>query len=61
MGSSPTTGTNFKMLFYSKLEQPEEGSASESASEVNTWVKLYHYPGIARPSLAKTGYAARLV
>jgi hypothetical protein len=49
------------MLFYSKLEQPEEGSASESASEVNTWVKLYHYPGIARPSLAKTGYAARLV
>ena len=43
------------------MAQPEEASASESAGEINTRVKLIHYPGIARPSLAKTGFAARLV
>jgi hypothetical protein len=61
VGSSPTTGTNFNLLIFSKMVRPEEGSASESASEINTRVKLNHYPGIARPSLAKTGFAARLV
>jgi hypothetical protein len=48
-------------LFFNRMAKPEEASASESASEINTRVKLNHYPGIARPSLAKTGFAARLV
>jgi hypothetical protein len=43
------------------MVRPEEGSASESASEINTGVKLNHYPGINRQLLATTGFAARLV
>jgi hypothetical protein len=43
------------------MVQPEEASASESDSEINTRVKHNHHPGINRPSLAKTGFAARLV
>jgi hypothetical protein len=46
VGSSPTTGTNFISLFFNKMVRPEEGSASESASEINTGVKLNHHPGI---------------
>ena len=43
------------------MAQPEEASASESASEINTGLKLNYYPGINRQSLAMTGFAARLV
>jgi hypothetical protein len=43
------------------MVQPEEGSACESASEINTGVKLDHYPGINRQLLAKMGFAALLV
>jgi hypothetical protein len=46
---------------FNKMGQPEEASASESASEISTAVKLNHYPGTTRPSLATTGFAARLV
>jgi hypothetical protein len=49
------------LLFCNELQLPEEASASESASEISTRVKLNHYPGITRPSLATTGFAARLV
>jgi len=49
------------MLIFSKMVQSGEGSASESASEINTGVKLYHHPGVNRQSLAMTGFAARLV
>ena len=45
------------MLFDSKLEQPEDGSASE----INTGIGLNNYSGITRQSLAMTGFAARLV
>jgi len=48
-------------LFCNEMVQPEEGSASESASEINTLVKHNYHHGIKRPSLAKTGFAARLV
>ena len=61
MGSSPATGTNFKMLFYRKLEQPEEGSASESASEITTGVEPLNHPGTTRQPLEMTGLAARFV
>jgi hypothetical protein len=40
---------------------PEEVSASESASEINTGQLLNYYPGITWQSLATTGFAARLV
>jgi hypothetical protein len=49
------------LLIFNKMGQPEEASASESASEISTAVKLNHYPGITWPSLATTGFAARLV
>jgi hypothetical protein len=40
---------------------PEEVSASESASEIITGIRLDHYSGNTRQSLAITGFAARLV
>jgi hypothetical protein len=49
------------LLFFSKVVQSEEGSASESASEINTGIRLNNYSGITRQSLAMTGFAARLV
>ena len=60
-GPIPTLASNSKLLFCNGLQKPEEASASESASEINTAVKLKYYPGITRPSLATTGFAARLV
>ena len=38
-----------------------KASASESASEIITGLKLNHYPGITLASRAKTGFAARQV
>jgi hypothetical protein len=32
------------LLIFNKMSQPEEASASESASEISTAVKLNHYP-----------------
>jgi hypothetical protein len=58
---NPTPSAIINLLFFNRMAKPEEASASESASEINTWVKLNHHPGIARPSLAKAGFAARLV
>jgi hypothetical protein len=49
------------LLKSNELQNPEEASASESASEISTAVKLKYYPGITRQSLATTGFAARLV
>jgi len=49
------------LLKSNELQTPEEASASESASEISTAVKLKYYPGITRPSLATRGFAARLV
>jgi hypothetical protein len=57
----PTLASNSKLLKSNELQTPEEASASESASEISTAVKLKYYPGITRPSLATTGFAARLV
>jgi hypothetical protein len=57
----PTPASNSKLLFCNELQLPEEASASESASEISTGLKLSNYSGITRPSLATTGFAARLV
>jgi hypothetical protein len=54
---SPASGTSFNLLIFNKMGQPAEASASE----ISTAVKLNHYPDITRPSLAATGFAARLV
>ncbi len=59
--SIPTLASNSKLHFCSGLQMPEEASASESASEINTGLLLNHYPGNTRQSLATTGFAARLV
>jgi len=48
-------------LFFNRMEKPEEASASESASEINTGLLLNNYSGKTRQSLATTGFAARLV
>jgi hypothetical protein len=61
VGSIPTLASNFKLLKNSKLQIPEEASASESASEINTGLLLNHYSGKTRQSLATTGFAACLV
>ena len=52
---------NSKLHFGNGLQIPEEASASESASEINTGIRLNNYSGITRQSLATTGFAARLV
>jgi len=57
----PTLASNSKLLFCNELQLPEEASASESASEIITGLKLSNYSGITRPSLATTGFAARSV
>ncbi len=61
VGSIPTSASNFKLHFCNELQQPEGASASESASEIITGIRLNNYPGITRQSLAMTGFAARLV
>ena len=61
IGPIPTLASNFKLLKNSKLQIPEEASASESASEIITGLILNHYLGNGRQSLATTGFAARLV
>jgi hypothetical protein len=61
VGSIPTLASNSKLFKYSELQHPEEASASESASEINTGIRLNNYFGITRQSLAMTGFAARLV
>ena len=61
MGSNPTPSAIFKLLFFNRMAKPEEASASESASEINTGILPLDYPGITRQPLAMTGYAARLV
>ena len=57
----PTLASNSKLHFCNGLQMPEEVSASESASEINTGLLLNHYSGKTRQSLATTGFAARLV
>jgi hypothetical protein len=57
----PTLASNFKLFKNSKLQIPEGASASESASEIITGIRLIIYSGITRQSLAMTGFAARLV
>ena len=59
--SIPTSASNFKLRNCSELQHPEGASASESASEINTGIRLNNYSGIARQSLAMMGFAARLV
>jgi hypothetical protein len=49
------------LLFCNGLQKPEEASASESASEINTGILLNNCSGITWQSLATTGFAARLV
>jgi hypothetical protein len=44
--SSPATGTNFNLLFCSKMVRPEQASASE----IITGLILNHYPGSTRQS-----------
>ena len=61
VGSIPTLASNFKLRNCSELQNPEGASASESASEINTGIRLNNYSGITRQSLAMTGFAARLV
>ena len=61
VGSIPTLASNSKLHFGNGLQIPEEASASESASEINTGIRLNNYSGITRQSLAMTGFAARLV
>jgi hypothetical protein len=61
VGSIPTSASNFKLFKNSELQVPEGASASESASEINTGIRLNNYSGIAGQSLAMTGFAARLV
>jgi hypothetical protein len=57
MRSIPTLASNSKLLKSNELQNSKEASASE----ISTAVKLNYYPGITRPSLATTGFAARLV
>ena len=57
----PTLASKSKLHFCNGLQMPEEASASESASEINTGIPPLDYPGITRQPLAMTGYAARLV
>jgi hypothetical protein len=57
----PTLASNSKLPNGSELQKPEEASASESASEIITGLKLSNYYGITRPSLATKGFAAHLV
>ena len=59
--SIPTLASNSKLHFCNGLQMPEEASASESASEIITGIRLNNYSGITRQSLATTGFAARLV
>jgi hypothetical protein len=61
VGSIPTLASNSKLLKSNELQNPEEASASESASEIITGLELNNYSGITRQSLATTGFAARLV
>lgn len=60
-GSIPTLASISNLFKYSKMQKPEEAGASESASDFNTRLLPSQYPGITRPSLATTGFAARLV
>jgi hypothetical protein len=57
----PTLASNSKLQFCNELQMPEGASASESASEINTGIRLNNYSGITRQSLAMMGFAARLV
>ncbi len=61
VGSIPTLASNSKLRFCNGLQMPEEASASESASEINTGLLLNNYSGKTRQSLVTTGFAARLV
>ncbi|MGA2751701.1 MAG: hypothetical protein ABSG59_23290 [Verrucomicrobiota bacterium] len=61
MGSNPTPSAIIKLLIFNRMAQPEEASASESASEINTGLLLNNYSGKTWQSLATTGFAARLV
>jgi hypothetical protein len=61
VGSNPTPSAILNLFILNKMAQPEEASASESASEINTPAVLNNYSGKTRQSLAKSGFAARLV
>jgi len=49
-----------KLLFFNRMAKPEKASGSEIHT-VNTGLPLNNYSGKTRQSLAKTGFAARLV
>jgi hypothetical protein len=51
VGSIPTLASNSKLLKSNELQTPEEASASESASEISTTVKLKYSIGYYHPSL----------
>jgi hypothetical protein len=53
----PTLASISKLHFCNGLQLQEEASASE----IITGLELNNYSGITRPSLATTGFAARLV
>jgi hypothetical protein len=57
----PTLASNSKLRLCNGLQMPEEASASESASEIITGIRLNHYSGNTRQSLAMAGFAVRLV
>jgi hypothetical protein len=61
VGSIPTLASKSKLPKGNKLQQPEEASASESASEITTGEGLLNDPGITRQPLEMTGLAARFV
>jgi hypothetical protein len=61
VGSIPTLASNFKLHFCNELQNPEEASASESASEIITGIPVSENPGSTRQSLGMTGFAARKV
>ena len=57
----PTPASKSKLLKYSYLQNPEEASASESASEITTGVEPFNHPGTNRQPLGMTGLSARFV
>ena len=61
VGSIPTPASKSKLLKYSYLQNPEEASASESASEITIGVEPLHHPGSTRQPLGMTGLSARFV
>ena len=61
MGSIPTLASNSKLHYCNGLQIPEEASASESASEIETPAVLADYSRRTWPELERAGFAARFV